>query len=380
MRVLIVLNYFYPYVSGVSEYARSLAEDMARTHKVTVLTGQHEPGLPDTEVIDGYTLVRAPVLFKLDKGYISPAFLKKFRELQASADYVNLHLPMLESALLARMTRKPVILTYQCDMAYEGSPLSRIAVWGVRRSCASALKVADQVATLSTDYAQSSPFLRQHLDKTHEVWAPNRFRERALKSLDTLPTIPSGSTPLTIGFVGRFVKEKGIDVLLDAIDQLADIPVKLRLVGAFAGVAGGSIYNDIKSRIDALGDRVEVLGKLDDDALEQFYKSIDILALPSVNRFEAFGMVQVEAMSFGAIPVASDMPGVRATIRATGIGELAPPGDASLLAMAFRKAAEQRQQLSRRAVADRVLGLQQQTVGESYEKVFALAGPATSNN
>lgn len=375
MRILIVLNYFYPYVSGVSEYARSLAEALAGEHEVTILTGQHESDLPKQEVVDGYTIVRAPILFRLDKGYLSPALLKEFRRLQKQADVVNLHLPMLESSLLAALTSKPLALTYQCDMAYEGSLLSKLAVWGVRRSCAMALKQADQVATLSLDYAESSPFLRPHTAKTVEVWPPNRFGKRALNSVDSLPDAPGSVAPdeIRIGFVGRFVKEKGIDVLIDSMAHLSDLPVKLMLVGDFAGVAGGSIYDDVKSKIDRLGDRVELLGKLDDNALEAFYGDIDILALPSVNRFEAFGMVQVEAMGFGAIPVASDMPGVRATVRTTGIGFLAAPGDAEGLANAFRKAFEQRKTLSRKAVAERALDMQARSFADAYVTVFKAA-------
>lgn len=367
-RVLIVLNYFYPYVSGVSEYARSLAEDLSHSHDVTVLTGQHETSLPEEETIDGYKIVRAPILFRLDKGYVSPAFISRFRVLQAAADYVNLHLPMLESALLTLLSQRPVLLTYQCDMAYEGGIVSKLAVWCVRRSCDIALQRADHVATLSYDYAHSSPFLRDRMDKTTEVWPPNRFKAHATAVFSSLGDKPSEEPHevFKIGFVGRFVREKGIDVLLSAVELISDIPLKLMLVGDISSVAGGSIYNEISGKVASLGDKVELLGKLNDDALALFYQEIDIIALPSVNRFEAFGMVQVEAMGFGAIPVASDMPGVRATVKTVGIGALAKAGNAEALAMALREAITQRRLHSRRAIAERVLSLQERSVGAVY--------------
>ena len=374
MRILICLNYFYPYISGVSEYARAMAAVLSEVHDVTVLTGKHLPELPDEEEVDGYRIVRAPILFRLDKGYIAPKLVSKFRQLSRNADVVNLHYPMLEAGLLARLTKAPVLMTYQCDMAYEGSLLSRLAVWGVRRSGASALKRADQVATLSLDYAQSSPFLQPYLSKVCEVHPPNRFECEALGAHQTLSEEPGFLDPseYCIGFVGRFVKEKGIDVLLDAIGLLDELPVKLSLVGDFDTVAGGSVFKDLKSKIDRLGPRVRVLGKLNDAALLDFYKNIDVVALPSVNRFEAFGMVQMEAMGFGAIPVASDLPGVRSTIRATGTGFIADVGDAASLADAFRAAYQQRQTLSRKAVSDRLFAVKKHTFRDQYTALLDL--------
>jgi glycosyltransferase involved in cell wall biosynthesis len=57
-----------------------------------------------------------------------------------------------------------------------------------------------------------------------------------------------------------------------------------------------------------------------------------VLALPSINATESFGLVQVEAMLSGVPVVASDLPGVRQPIRLTGMGEIARIGDAADLA------------------------------------------------
>ena len=91
-KILIVVNYFDPYVSGVSEYARATAKALAKSHDVTVLTGKHIPELPDQEQQDGYTLLRAKALFFLDKGYISPDFVRLFKTHANQSDVINLHL------------------------------------------------------------------------------------------------------------------------------------------------------------------------------------------------------------------------------------------------------------------------------------------------
>jgi len=48
-KILIVVNYFFPYVSGVSEYARAVARTLSSFHEVTVLTGRHDVTLTNFE-------------------------------------------------------------------------------------------------------------------------------------------------------------------------------------------------------------------------------------------------------------------------------------------------------------------------------------------
>jgi len=143
-----------------------------------------------------------------------------------------------------------------------------------------------------------------------------------------------------IGFLGRFVPEKGIDVLIDAFRRLlARHPdATLRLAGDYKAIAGGSIFERLRPAIEALGPRVELLGRLSDDEVKTFYRGLDVFVLPSVNAYEAFGMVQVEAMLAGTPVIASDMRGVRVPIQRTGNGWLCPPGDAERLAETLAKA------------------------------------------
>lgn len=349
-RVLIVVNYFYPYVSGVSEYARATAKALAKHHDVIVLTGKHSPELPDEEHEDGYLVLRAKALFFLDKGYISPAFVKMFKKLAEKSDVVNLHLPMLESGLLSLLTDRPVLVTYQCDMATVGNLLSRIAVIGVRLSMRLALSRATSIVTLSKEYALTSPFISQYTTKLYEIAPPNRFGD---EELGYLQPIQNGNT--VCGFVGRFVYEKGIETIVEAARILSNKPFEFWLAGNYKDVAGGSVFKQLEGGIAALGGKVRLLGSLSDADLMDFYRSIDVLMLPSTNRFEAFGMVQMEAMTFGATVVTSDMPGVRETVRRTKIGQLCDPGSGLSLANALERAKVERSNVTRQDVRASVL-------------------------
>ena len=82
-------------------------------------------------------------------------------------------------------------------------------------------------------------------------------------------------------------------------------------------------------------------------------------------------MVQLEAMSLGAMPVISNLPGVRVVVRETGLGQLVDPGDADGLAVALQEAASQLKQIGRREIAERALRLGDANhFGRQYSKIF----------
>ena len=95
MRILIAVQYYFPYRSGLTEYARLLAEGLVvRGHTVTVLTSQSSPNLAREENLTGVRVIRLPVLFKLSRGAFMPGFLPALARLRKSHDMVNLHFPM----------------------------------------------------------------------------------------------------------------------------------------------------------------------------------------------------------------------------------------------------------------------------------------------
>jgi phosphatidylinositol alpha-mannosyltransferase len=136
----------------------------------------------------------------------------------------------------------------------------------------------------------------------------------------THPGIP------TVLFVGRHEQRKGLAVLLEAFGTL-DPARRVRL-----WVAGdGPQTAQLRARFDA-DDRVEWLGRLDDDELAERLRAADVLCAPALHG-ESFGIVLVEAMAARAVVVASDIPGYSAVVGRHGV--LVPPGDARALAGAL---------------------------------------------
>ena len=116
MRILFVLTYYRPHVSGLTIYVERLARELAqRGHTVTVLTSQYEKQTPREETADGVHVVRAPVAFRVSKGVIMPTFGPLATRLARQHDVISLHLPQFDAAgvaLRGRLMDKPTTLTY----------------------------------------------------------------------------------------------------------------------------------------------------------------------------------------------------------------------------------------------------------------------------
>jgi len=327
--VAIVLNYYRPYVSGLTETAAVVAEGLAaRGWRVAVVAARHDRELPPFEVIAGVDVHRTRVVFRYGKGVISPTFLTVARQVMRRSRVVNLHLPMLEAGLLVRLAAKtPVAVTYQCDVNLGNSIIDRPIVRVMDASTRAAMRRSGQVIVSSMDYASVSRIAGALPTVPAEVAPPSdrrtggepRFRE------DEGPHI---------GFLGRIVEEKGLEYLVRAFHRIQDPTARLLVGGDFEKVAGGSVIEAVRTASDG-DERIRFLGFLPDDHLADFYASLDAFALPSVNSLEAFGIVQVEAMLAGVPVVASDLPGVRMPVRATGFGRLVPPRDVAALSVAL---------------------------------------------
>lgn len=332
-RLLCALTYYAPYVSGLSEAARRVAEGLAaRGWEVDVVTTRHSSQLPLEEVLGGVRVWRAPVRARVTKGVIAPSLIPTFRSRARFADVVNLHLPFLEAAALVHLASGlPLVTTYQCDVNLVGGLLARTAVAAMDRSTAHAISRSNAVVVSSLDYSTASRMGEALNGKAIEI-------PPACRQLPKAPRNFRSSAGMHVGFLGRIVEEKGIEHLIEAFRLLDDPEARLLLAGAHEGIAGGSVVERVRAAV-AGDERIRLLGFLEQDQLPAFYASLDVFALPSVNSLEAFGIVQVEAMLAGVPVVASDLPGVRTPVQRTGFGVVVPPRDAVALAGGLRRAA-----------------------------------------
>ncbi|MDL5154679.1 glycosyltransferase family 4 protein [Actinomycetospora termitidis] len=363
--LVIVLTYYSPYVSGLTNVARDVAEGLAaRGWRVCVVASKHEPSLPTNEVINGVRVVRAPVLAKVGKGTVGVNLTRMaIREMRRSR-VANLHLPLIEASLLTRLAPIPVVSTYHCDVSLPPGMVNVAQREAVDRSSRGGLKRSTATVVTSEDYARESrlwPEIAPHMVAIPPPCIPVEPAEPVYRRGDGFH----------VGFLGRIVEEKGVEHLVDAFLALGDPDARLLIGGDHSRIAGGSVVDRVRAHIGH-DPRVELLGFIPDERLGEFYASIDAFALPSVNAFEAFGIVQVVGMLAGVPAVVSDLPGVRLPVERTGFGRIVPPSDVPALTGALAELRDDPPDATRgRAAATEAFSVE--SVLDAYEAVFTKA-------
>ena len=378
MRVLITSTYFHPYSSGLSVYALRLARGLAELgHEVCVLTSQYDPKLAPEETLAGFRVVRVKVGTKLSKGVLMPGFHTQAKKWIAWADVVNVHMPQFESVVIARLAKrakKPLVVTYHCDLVMSGGWFSRLAGWVTTQLGKWTLKQAQVIVQNTLDYAENSAVLKPYLEKVVEVPTP-------VDSLDPVPEEAISfrlrfglmESDKVLGLAGRVASEKGYEYLAQALPLVWQKYPSARVVhaGSWKGVIGEETYlAKVEQMIQPFGDKWKSLGFLSDEDFMRFFAACDLLVFSSLNATESFGIVQIEALSQGTPVVASDLPGVRQPVLRTGIGRIVPVRDAESLAEGIISVLEEGP--GARKVPEAYLGqFEQKKVAERYQEIYS---------
>jgi glycosyltransferase involved in cell wall biosynthesis len=126
----------------------------------------------------------------------------------------------------------------------------------------------------------------------------------------------------TVVYFGQIRPYKGLPVLLNAVDGLED--TRLWVIG---NGHSAEKYKQMASNLN-LKD-VKFWGHVTDEKAIELLRKAHALVLPSITRSEAFGIVLLEGMAAGLVPVASHLPGVADVVGAEGL--TFPAGDARAL-------------------------------------------------
>lgn len=307
--VLILTSEAPPIVSGISTCIERLATGLTyRGHHVQVLSSAQIPRLTVGEWRLSSFLAYWPRIARE---------LKHF-------DVVNVHgpVPTMSDAFLRLSNwlppyaRPAIVYTHHSPIDIRGA--SRMSARYNKLHESLALR-ADRIVTSSAYYASQ---LRSRYGPLVRAipWGVDAQASPPIRK-------PRTSEKLRVLFVGQMRPYKGVETLLAAV---AGQPwLDLTLVGRGTALAS---YQRLAERLSATN--AKFVGRLSDTELNDQYASSDVVVLPSVTRAEAFGLVLLEGMAAGCVPVASDLPGVRDVAGPTG--SLVTPGDPGALRKALR--------------------------------------------
>ena len=190
--------------------------------------------------------------------------------------------------------------------------------------------------------------------------ADTRDRTRELATVPTLVAPPAGrvegaavtpervtaraqSGDLRVTFVGNLIPRKGLSTLLSGLARVDD-DWQLTVVGshdADPATARGAVERATTLEI---ADRVAFTGELSDSELEAILERSHVLAVPA--HYEGFGMVYLEAMEYGVVPIASAVGGASEFVADGRTGLLVDPDDAGRIGALVGELAADRDRLA----------------------------------
>lgn len=347
MRIALVTIQYPPHgVGGIGSYVETLARTLGRAgHDVTVLCVSDHHG-PPTEPVGGVRVVWArPILSRRwRERFVKPRQRLRVRLLSAVSaawalrrqqrrfDVIEAPEWKAQGLLLALARRGPVVthvhLPLELEHAWNEQGMSRGAALACRLERLSATSAAARTATtrLSTRFPDGREWIPP---ESVELVAPplDLERWRACPPVD-------GTRPVVL-FVGRLERRKAPEVLVDALQLLADDVPDLRcvMVGRVMRRAEGSYDRFIKDR--AAGLDVELRDpSADPEEVAALFGAARVVVVPSL--FETLSMVVLEALASGRPAVMTDQVGA-AELVGTRLPELiVPAGDPERLAAALR--------------------------------------------
>lgn len=308
-RVVHVAPYYPPHVGGLETVAEAIAEGLASTHSVDVLTSNCGACLsPRLERHNNLT-VRRLSTFELAHTPVMPSLLWHLLRLPRHA-VIHVHAAVAFCPevvwLAAKILRRPYIVQFHLETDASGF-FGFLLTWYKRFILRRVLRSASRVIAVSPD--QPAVLIREYgVPAQHIDTIPNGIASK-------FSQVPRKEAPVTEKFrwlfVGRLAVQKNVDLLLEATALMSQ-EAELVIVGD----------GEDRAKLEALARRLKLnnvtfVGVQRGEDLLMQYRQADAFVLPS--RKESTGLVLLEAMAAGLPIVATNVEGTRETMGSDGL-------------------------------------------------------------
>ena len=301
MKILHIGKFYPPYFGGIEKVSFDLVEGINDSENtVDVLCSNHEKNGHHFSD-ETYQIYRVKTIGILAATPISIGFASLLKRIQNEYDIIHVHLPNPLANLAVFLTRPKckIILHWHSDIVKQKILLklySPLQNWLLKR--------ADKIVATSPNYINGSKYLQKFIAKTNFIPLGIDVSELKVQSSVVARIHEEYEGKKIVFSLGRLIYYKGFEYLIEAAKLLDSETVIL-----IGGVGKLQVQLQQLIIVNKLQDRVKLLGKIPFKELGAYYKACDLYCMPSIEKSEAFGVVQIEAMAFGKPIVSTNILG-----------------------------------------------------------------------
>jgi glycosyltransferase involved in cell wall biosynthesis len=371
--VAIVTNYYVPTVGGITTYVRSLVRELERRgHDVRVIAFPSWLSKKE-DAIHGKLAYR--IIHELAVVAFILVVLAQILKLRLAGKRVIVHSQSasfcLEAGVLARLLGARVVHTFHSPIEKRTIRLGSLIPFANALVCVSEEHRARYVEVCGI--SPGTAVIPGGVDC--EFYHPVSLEEKtkAIQDLAESSEVGTLSSPVIL-FVGRVIREKGAEVLLEAACKVnAGFPSAVFLiVGPLDQSRSQREFVDNLKRRIGPGMRYHLVGALNQYQLRRAYQASDIFVCPVLWE-EASGLVVVEAMASGLPVIASRIGGLKSRVVDGVTGRLIEPGDSGRLAEAIEDYLDHPEKASKAGKKSRELAVAKysvETMTSACEEIY----------
>ncbi len=298
---ILQLGKFYPIRGGVEKVEFSLTEGLSSQGldcDMLCASFDYKKHLQVFPLNEHGRIIVAPTRLKAAGTMIAPKMIGWLRKHKNDYDIIHIHHPDPMAALALRLSgfKGRVILHWHSDILSQQFFLffyRPLQGWLIRR--------AEYIVGTTLVYVKESPHLANVQEKCRAVpIGIDPLQPEPQKVAEIRSRFPNRKLILSIG---RLVPYKGYPYLIEA---MALLPQDYQLIIGGTGPLREQLEQLIKEK--NLQDRITLTGYIDDADLQAWFGACDCFVLTSTMKTEAFGIVQIEAMSCHKPVVATRIP------------------------------------------------------------------------
>jgi glycogen synthase len=317
------------HVFGLSKY---LVQNEAEVHVITA----GAVGLSEYEQMNGIHIYRVKPLNEQDDHFLSwigglnLAMAYKAIELNTQINFTIIHahdwLVGAAAAILKGSFKIPLLTTIHATETGRNNGIHNEMQQFIHDKENQLIQESDQLIVCS-DYMQQELISTFDIPENKIVIIPNGIESSAYEQGQYPEVFQDHLNKKLIFSIGRIVKEKGFETLIEAALRTKEAGLPVFFVIAGKGPMLKSYRQQVQER--NLEDHIAFIGYITDSEKSAFMNKSDINVFPSL--YEPFGIVALESMVKGKPTIVSNVGGLKGIVKHMSTGLLMEPANAKSL-------------------------------------------------